>query len=100
MFRFLITLNTHTHTHTHTYTHTHTNTHTHTHTHTHTNRSAAAGKDTCPSCRMKIEAKPVPVKVLDNTIDKVASKILKPDELEERLEKLNEAKQIKDAPGF
>nr|XP_058970556.1 E3 ubiquitin-protein ligase RNF8-like [Pocillopora verrucosa] len=39
----------------------------------------------CPNCRAKAQLKSaVPVKVLDNTINKVAEEVLSPEELEER----------------
>lgn len=48
----------------------------------------------CPNCRAKAQLKSaVPVKVLDNTISKVAEEVLSPEELEERQLKIHEMQE-------
>jgi len=51
--------------------------------------SGAAGSKTCPACRAKILADPVPVKSIDNAIDMIAKTALTEEERAERKEKQN-----------
>lgn len=49
---------------------------------------------TCPGCRTKITAEPVPVKSLDNAIDMIAKSSLSEDEQKVRKEKQQEATKV------
>ncbi|KAL9959727.1 hypothetical protein ACROYT_G033078 [Oculina patagonica] len=57
-------------------------------------RDWLAHSNDCPNCRAKAQLKSaVPVKVLDNTINKVAEEVLSPEELEERQQKIQEMQE-------
>eukprot|EP00053_Salpingoeca_punica_P015057 m.137718 g.137718 ORF g.137718 m.137718 type:complete len:790 (-) comp16609_c2_seq5:719-3088(-) len=64
------------------------------------NRWLQKRNNTCPTCRKLIDGKPIPVKAIDNAVEKIAKERLSAEDLaerDERVKALNQQRRAKDA---